>query len=443
MRYSKTLSVLGNLYFAPSSRARLFRESLQRRTGRSRRRLDLADLSNPLRLTEALELFLSPKSLSVRFQKPVRQAIALVAERVGDGDHAEITDRLMEIGEHRNSLYGVDHERLFSLTRAIRSSGLFAASYAFEEKALKAYFSHAENLTGARGHLHRARIALATGDTDRAAQSLRELRGLAFSTQVNLLQETIRYLELAAGEEATSRVLDRDEKGLLQSIVKDATVLIYGPGPTEDSVEQSLHEAPVARVLMPGVSWNSAADLVGNRVDVAYANGETTTWLASLEANELRNAVANQRVVVFKGNKDREKALHSAIANACSAIPRPKLIDGTPNQVPIMMWDLLARGAAKIHVIGASFFLGKEPYREGNRRLEPETGERRDAFGSLGPYSQCLTLATHNASMGRQFAQVLAKTAKVTGDAHFMNALALSRFQYLEQLDSIYGRPRL
>ena len=441
MRIRSELSRLSELYLSPSSRGTQFRKAVATRTD-APRALELSDLSDPARFTKALEALLRPERLDTESRTALWRATKLIASHVDDGDHAAITDELRNLGESTASLGGIGHERLFTLTRAARAAGLFSASGPFETAALESFGGRARQLRGLRGHIQRARYALAVGDIEQAAVHAAPLRRRYVRNRFPEVQATLRYVDLAAGDAPAERDVTAHQDEQLTSIIRDGTVLVYGPGPTDDGLDPNLRDVPVARVLMPGVSWDSGTDLAGNRVDLAYANGQSTAWLASLSPEELQDVVTHSRTVILKGRGTRSVRVQSLATNVYLSIPRPSMLDGSLNMAPIMIWDLLSRGCVHIHVIGASFFLGAQAYRSDHLRVFPGQG-RSNAFGSLGnKFERCFSLAHHGPASNRQVVLNLLRTKRITGDTLFRKALSLSAMEYLSELDAAYGIPR-
>lgn len=441
VRFRRVLSRLGELYLSPSSRGTQFRKGVASMTD-APRTLKHSDLSDPAGFARAVEALLRPERLETKPRSAVRRATELIVSHVGDADHEEITDRLRDLGENTASLSGIGHERLFTLTRAARAAGLFSASHPFETAALEAFGARARKLTGIRGHLQRARYALAVGDIEHAAEHAAPLRGHNVWTRAAEVQTTLRYVDLVTEGSSAFGYVDARQESELASIVMSKTVLVYGPGLTDDTLNQDLRDTPVARVLVPGVSWVSDTDLAGNRVDLAYANGETSLWLASLSTEELRNVVARARTVILKGKRSRQKDFQSLGTNVYPSIPRPAMIDGSLNMAPIIIWDLLLRGCAHLHIVGTSFFLGTQAYRADHLRVSPGRG-RSNVYGTLGNnFAGCFSLAAHNPTSNRRLVLNLLRTNRIDGDTLFQKALGLSAVEYLSELDLSYGIPR-
>lgn len=441
VRIRRVLSRLNGLYLSPSSPGTQFRMAVSTRTD-APRALELSDLSDPARFTRAVEALLRSERLDTGPRSAVRRATELIASHVGDGDHAEITDELRDLGENTASLSGIGHERLFMLTRTARTAGLFSASHPFEMTALEAFGARARQVRGVRGRLQRARWALAVGDIEQAAGHAAPLRRRGLWKRATEVHATLRYVDLVTGAVPALPDVSTPQDTRLASIVRGRTVLLYGPGPTVDTRLQDLGDAPVARVLMPGVTWNSDTDLADNRVDIAYANGETADWLTSLSTDELQDVVTRSGTVILKGWGSREQGIQSLATNVHLSIPRPAMIGGHPNMAPIIIWDLLLRGCAHVHVMGTSFFLGPQAYRDDHLRVFPGQG-RSNAFGSLGNgFERCHSLAAHGPTSNRQLVLNLLRTNRINGDTLFRKALSLSAVEYLSELDALYGIPR-
>lgn len=386
-----------------------------------------------MKFTQTLEVLLNSANLATEARSAVRRATELIASHIDDGDHAAISEKLREVGEGSARLNGIDHERLFTLTRAARAAGLFAASGPFEAAALYLFGVRARQLSGLRGHLAQAKFALAIGDIEQAARHSTPLARGALRNPAPDLHATLRYVDLVAGNLPSLPTRRSYSNDLLVSIVKDRAVLVYGPGSTDKALSQDLRDVPVARVLQRGVTWDSESDLANNRVDIAYANISMAQSLGSLSVDELNDIIDPVRAVVLKGHSERKRLLQSADPRIGPSIPHPQPLDGSLNMVPIMMWDLLHRGATQIYIAGASFYLGDHPYRAESR---PVAGK---GFGAGGRLASCYDLAIHNINFGRKFVKNFCDVGLVSGDTGFRRAIALSTNSFLAELDATYG----
>lgn len=379
---------------------------------------------------------------------PVRQAttiaIQIIAEHLADGDHNDITERLVAHIQDSQALELLGHHRLFTLARAARSAGLFVASGPIEDAAIRAFGIHAQRSRGIRGHLQRLRFGVESGQLEQALRSGAELKQHPRHSLVPEIWAALSYLSLMAPNSSLGSLPPQASSHLIQDYLCGQGVIIYGPGPTDADLPSDLQRWPVARVLMPGVTnWDNQADLVDGRVDIQYANGETKSWLAKLERAAFDQIVQAAQFTTLKSKDDETILLASLHSRVRSAVPWPQFIDGSANMVPIMLWDLLVGGAQSVFVTGASFFLGSQPYRSDHLRYDPNIASRTDAFGSRGQeFERCHSIATHNPLANRRFVKNLWHAKRVQGDSRFQRAVGLSDAAYLAELDALYGLVR-
>lgn len=402
------------------------------------------DLSDPHVFADRLSRALRLKTVPAPVRIATMRAIEIIAEHLADGEHHQVTERLLEHAGDAQALEQLGHDRLFTLARAARSAGLFAASEPIEDAAIRAFGIHAQRSRGIRGHLQRLRFALESGNVDYALQSGAQLQRLHRHSFVPEIRSALNLLSFVTPDGSQGSPPPQRDNGFFEAYVRGQNIIIFGPGPTDAALPSRSRDWPVARVLMPGVTnWNNDADLADGRVDIQYANGETQSWLAELSPSELRRTVATVRFTTLRSDNNQAGALRSSHAGIRSALRWPRFIDGSPNMVPIMLWDLLLSGAQSVFVTGASFFLGSQPYRADHLRYDATIASRTNVFGSRGPeFDRCYSIAKHNPLANLRFARSLWGSQRVQGDSHFQRAVGLSDTGYLAELDALYGAVR-
>ena len=406
--------------------------------------LTRGDFSDMRVFADRLSRDLRLKSVSSPLREATKRAIEIIAEHLADGEHDQVTERLLKHVKEARALHILGHNRLFTLTRAARSAGLFVASGPIEDAAIRAFGLHAQSSRGIRGHLMRLRFALESGDIDQALQIAAPIQQHHLHSVAPEIRTALSFLSLMAPDSALGSPPPQVGVDPFEDYVLGQNVIVYGPGPTDAALPIGSRGLPVARVLMPGVtSWDNHADVADGRVDVQYANGETQSWLAGLSPSELHRIVEAVRFTTLKFDDNRAAALRSSHAGIRSASRRPQFIDGSPNMVPIMLWDLLSSGAQSVFATGTSFFLGSQPYRADHLRYDASIASRTDLFGSRGQeFDRCYSIAKHNPLANRRFVKNLLSSLRVQGDSHFQRAVGLSDNAYLAELDALYGSVR-
>lgn len=443
MKSSHIVSLGISLALSPTPRTTQLRNALDRARGRSIGPSSYS-LSDPTRLADALDAALRLDVLPMQSKALLRTACRIIVGRSCSDEHSQITAQLLEVADAEDQLNNIEYWRLFTLARAARSAGLFVAGNRFEQIGLCAFHAHAQRLNGVRGLLQRTRSSLAIGDIDQASDFAQKLTRYRSARRAEEVHATLQYVS-HVNPTATSSWLPAEKRHTpLRRLVEGKSVLVYGPGPTGSALDNALLGGPIARVLRRGITWDSANDLAENRVDVAYANFATSAWLATLTPTHLIELLSPFQLVALKGRGLRERRITSVAAKAYSVNRWPTYVDGSPNMVPIILWDMLASGAASIHVIGTSFFLGEDAYRSDQLSIDSVSEERRDPQGSTGTqFSVCKSLALHNPSVGRQFVKNLILSGRINGDKSFVRALELTDVQYARELDVLYGIPRI
>lgn len=402
------------------------------------------DLGDPCVFANRFSSALRLKTLPSTASQTTIRAIEIIAEHLADGEHHQVTERLLEHVTDSHALRLLGHDRLFTLTRAARSAGLFAASGPIEDAAIRAFGIHAQRSRGIRGHLQRLRFALESGNLDQALQSGVQLKRHHLGSFVPEVRSALGLLSSIMPDNPLGPPRDQVAVEPFREYVCGQNVMIYGPGPTDAALPRGSRGQLVARVRKPGVTnWNNDADLADGRVDIQYANGATQSWLADLSPSELRRTVEPVRFTTLKSDDIQAAILRSSHAGIRSASRWPHFIDGSPNMVPIVIWDLLLSGAQPVFVTGASFFLGSQPYRSGNSCYGGGMVSRTDVFGSRGQeFERCYSIAKHNPLANRRFVKTFWRSQRIQGDSHFEWSIGLSDADYLAELDALYGSVR-
>lgn len=217
---------------------------------------------------------------------------------------------------------------------------------------------------------------------------------------------------------------------------------VSGPGPM-GKVPSSLDlsQLPTSQVIMPSASLNATVNEVHGRTNlVGYANGMTTSWLRSLEFKDRKRALDVFESVRVKRFEEWMK--EDSRFEECRKVSTLYLC-GSPNMIPIAVFDLLSRLRIKVFVTGTSFFIGSQPYKNTARRYFPEENKISDEHGSIGGvFERCRAMAGHDQIMNRAVLRNLYKAGWVSGDDLFLTGLQLEDDLYLQALDEHYGRRR-
>lgn len=353
-----------------------------------------------------------------------RRRIVLLRQAwlTGRISHTEATRQIEKVADR--SHFDLNQARsAFALRRLLGSAGLFSAGAALAPQKLIS----ANNINGLK-HLRLdnpslARLAIATGNKDLAAETLSALRRFETAEPSQIYS---RYISLWV-EGPTSHA---------------GPAIILGPSECEvDKIRDAFRCAPIYQVLIPtGSSGRSLAESLHPKVTSVYSNGMTNEWLASLRHEE-REAVLNLARVVRVKRLENWMRQDSRFEQTFPC--RYLYLSGNPNMVPVMVVDLLLRGFAPLYVTGATFFLGSHPYRATQRRIVSLDSSRTDEFGSSGrAFERCLGISGHDQLTNMAIIRNLFREGLVTGDDAFVKALEMSTKEYLQGLDESYGVPR-
>ena len=312
----------------------------------------------------------------------------------------------------------VSIDELVELRRTLSSIGFFSTSPQLLSEVIARIF-HSKSPVGLLAK-RRLRANIATGQ-------------LTQRTWIGALRLFRRYSTL----HNYITLLD----GCDQNQAKQPTHAICGPAPLSSHSFDFDHEGvTVCRVMMPGVCKWDSNDQFSGRSDIAYLNGMTANWVGSLSDERQREVLASVREIRLSSSRPWTKKYTNARL-ACEI--KPLYLTGSPNMVPTMVVDQLIEGAAHIYIVGTSFFLGKTPYRQSQRREFQDEGKTSDRYGSIGTeFERCRGLASHDQLINRAIVKNLHLAGRLSGDQEFERTLSLSDYAFTRELEETYGRDR-
>lgn len=344
---------------------------------------------------------------------------------VFDVDHESVSETVSEVLSSANihNLFGV--QDALAMRRFLGTIGLFSAA---EPLLLRS--AHASLLpprqNPSRRDVHRCtRAVILTGNSDRAAELIKVLKRLP---QHQTTKTLLSYLLLWLNGEVTQ-----------------TTAFLIGPAPlTLRSYDYPTLNVSgkVIRVLMPGVPvWGDANDPLKGRTNVVYANGQTTEWLTDLPSDERELLVSHFDEVIV----NHHEQWISEEDNVRVAPPiSPLFFSGSPNMASIIVVDQLLGSDQHLFVDGVTFFLGKTPYRNDQRRQFRNQTTVSDATGSTGrPFERCRAIASHDQTNNRALLRNLLQSGMVSGSREFTHALKIDDHAYCVELDQTYGKQRI
>jgi hypothetical protein len=228
--------------------------------------------------------------------------------------------------------------------------------------------------------------------------------------------------------------------------LRSSKILIYGPGETSpESLGTRDFDLVVRTCGLGKYVFDSPDDLVGNKTDIAYVNPEVfDIGSPALQAEAVR-ALSQYTFVVTK-----RTAVAMLPNNRVATNLGPLFLRGHPHKGTQIILDLLFHRPDELHVIGMNFFLAKNAYREDSLGVNALTAGRdsqrrtHDPSGSEGgPFDLNWQYASHNLRENFGLVRNLYGAGIVTGDSAFSRVMELTVEEYLAELDSVAGQPRM
>jgi hypothetical protein len=191
--------------------------------------------------------------------------------------------------------------------------------------------------------------------------------------------------------------------------------------------------------------FDSPNDLVGNKTDVAYVNPEVFDIGSPALQTETVRVLSHYTFAVTK-----RTAVAMLPNNRVATNLGPLFLRGHPHKGTQIILDLTFPAAARASCHWDQFFLAKNPCREDSLGVNALTAgsdlKRRthDPSGSEGgPFDLNWQCASHNLRENFGLVRNLYGAGLVTGDTAFCRVMELTVEEYLAELDSVAGRPRI
>lgn len=321
---------------------------------------------------------------------------------------------------------------LMRLSRDFAEKSLFVAGYEFSRLATAALGRRAETIPGSAGAVLAAKVAIQSGDAEKAQHFTQRLRR-HFLLKSPHFYSLVAYVDIwVEGHTDVWRKGARDQL-IRPSAVRGRSAQVVSKGPIgQDFLAQKFtNDVLIARVLTPNSQISFTPPSGGPaRTDIAYANGDTLEWLRGRNPSEVDELLRDFSEVAVRGGVPSFLAEVSPGKVREAVVPNVFLA-GNASMLQIMALDLLAEGAKRVRFAGANFFLGAAPYRDGQFRSFANGFEESPAN-----LHETLRkgLPSHNAWENWIFFENLFKAGRVRGDEYFEKALSQNVEEYLGQL---------
>lgn len=357
----------------------------------------------------------------------------------GAADYAEIDHQLVSLSETHQGT----RAQTFFAAQVAGALGYFSASLRFEKLAL----DRAIKLQMGRSRLTQAlsalQVAIHRGDSELALGVMATLQQHLHGSKniPESVREIVQYVQAWVGTESPEKnqiEFSDQANGRWLETISHQSLVVYGPGRTDDTEGTIPPEKLVIRVAGPGsFQWGATSDLAGGRTDIVYMNPELLTSI--LEGGK-QNAdiLGDYSFVCVKRHQT------SILPNARRVDSGGRLfLRGHPNMIPLIIVDLIKIPGTQVHVIGSDFFASPLAYRLDSLRATP-IGSKQTEQGSTGNlYDRCTLFASHNVFQNRRLVANLVASGRISGDANFMEACRISDEEYAHRLDLNYGQHRI
>jgi hypothetical protein len=205
-------------------------------------------------------------------------------------------------------------------------------------------------------------------------------------------------------------------------LARGRTIAVVGPAPKREEIRDEIDGFDV--VVRTNFQGNIDPSY-GSRTDVSYYNGNR---LLSRRDEILRTAAELPWLVATRGSDETLKAMfpsHPGIRSAERAAPH--FVQAIPLAIPIMLADLIRFAPARIKLFCVDFFRSQAAYRDGyHRKL-------------IGSDAVAHSVRVHDPFSSFGFVQQLHRAGLCEADAVAGEVLRLTREQYAESMQELYG----
>ena len=329
--------------------------------------------------------------------------------------------------------------------RLCQNFGQHQASGAFAHKSWERISLEARYLRTAAAFEREFVASLHWSDLSGAERSLRELQGARLNpSQAIRVQRYEEYFQL--WQSSSPKPANSGVNSPFSDVVGSSKILIYGPGGTSpESLGTRDFDLVVRTCGLGKYVFDSPDDLLGNKTDIVYVNPEVFQIGSSAMQDEALQALSRYTFAVTK-----RTGIAMLPNNRVATNLGPLFLRGHPHKGTQIILDLLFHQPRELHVIGMNFFLAKNAYRKDSLGVNALTvgsdsqHPYHDLSGSEGgPFDLNWQYASHNLRENFGLVRNLYGAGLVTGDAVFSRVMELTVEEYLAELDSIVGRPRM
>jgi hypothetical protein len=324
----------------------------------------------------------------------------------------------------------IDHKALgcegwLNLAYLTFLNGLFYSACLIRDKAIERALSQDEGDSLEVNVLIKAfKAAVDCSDFMSAERSLNRLEKILGMRKYS--QNVKAYLLLNKGEVEKARKIltkkfNRQDRKFARYI-RNKSVAVVGPASSEKSLENEINsfDVVIRNNLISG-AYSPKGIKAEYRADCSYYNG----WVASeiCKKNQIR-FLEQYDYCMFKYIEfDYQKSFKKR-GKAREAKMPVFFFNGSPNMIPIILYDLLNFEPNRIKVFNVNFYLAKTVYKKDYYNKEMFKGRR--------------SLAAHDALSNFNFVRNLYKVDLIEADEECTFVLEMSPQEYSKRLEEYY-----
>ncbi len=220
----------------------------------------------------------------------------------------------------------------------------------------------------------------------------------------------------------------RSSDHLFRELINGRSIAVVGPAPPSEEIGAEIDSYDLVVRTNYRIGSNIPVNLYGVRTDISYYNHQRML----LHCNEVVNAASGLRWIILKSQNDEVKfrnLLHTYEGGVRSAFLANPIFFGTaaPMSIPNILNDLIRFSPRCIKLFCTTLYNSEKTYNKDYRSFP---------FGN-GLISE--SLRTHEPFSGFVFVQNLHRAGLCTVDRITEEVLDLSREQYAENINKLYG----
>ncbi|MBM7573186.1 hypothetical protein [Aquibacillus albus] len=311
------------------------------------------------------------------------------------------------------------------------NSGLFKVANIARTKAIQSAYQALGNTKNDETLIQSFKLYIDQGDLDNANNTLLSLK--KSSLEKSFLNRMEIFYSILNGDKKRTNKLSKthfsEQDQAFFNYVNGKSVAIVGPAPVEEDLSDEINSFDIV------VRFNYTGDNhlpskgFGNRTDVSYYNAFKAKKLSKLDNTDFFDELdfmCFKTIMYSFQNK-----LKSAHKGRVIRSPKQFLLNGSPNQLPNALFDILHFNPKFVKVFHNNLYLSNTPHYNGYHEQRKEN--RRLWF----------SFAVHEFVTQFNFLKNLWEMKQFTADKTLESVLNLTPEKYVELMEEIYVDPYL